>query len=181
MLNEDFELFKEFILEKNPYFINGFANAYKDDITHAIYLQDGKDRRRLMPADNLGNYFYLRNDAWMKHEAKELQKLTDTGTQRLTFLDTMSTQLVAIVNNADAYQLIENLRITAMMYEGLDITPVTSSWNREQVVTTELTKVKAEEVYAALQRLENETIIRIGLSVNKIFTPGNCITEPIIK
>ncbi len=181
MLYEDFELFKDFILDKNTYFNHGFANAYKDDIGQAVYVRSGKDRQRVMPADNLGNYFYLRNDAWMKHEAKELQKITDTGTQRLTFLDTMSVQLVAVVNNVDVYQLIENLRNSVMMYEVLDVHPVTSSWNREQVVATELAKMNAEDINAALKRLKDETIVRIGLSMNKIFIPGSCIKEPVNK
>ena len=179
MLREDFEQLKDFILTKNTYFSKGFANAYKDDTTSSVCVQAGKDALRIMPADTLGNYFYLRNDAWTKHEAKEPERVTDTGTQRLTFLDTMSVQLVAVVKNADAYTLIENLRNTTMMYGKLDVMPVTSSWNREQVVVTELAKMRQEDISAALQRLSNETIVRISLSVSKIFIPGNCIIHPL--
>ncbi|MBZ0099512.1 MAG: hypothetical protein K8F30_10525, partial [Taibaiella sp.] len=89
MLQQDFEQLKDFILLRNTYFNTGFANAYKDDTTHAVWVRQGSDMKRLLPADTLGNYFYLRNDAWMKHEAKEPERMTDTGTQRLTFLDTM--------------------------------------------------------------------------------------------
>jgi hypothetical protein len=178
MLQQDFEQLKDFILQKNPYFSKGFANAYKDDTTNAVFVKDGKDIQRVMHADTLGNYFYLRNDAWTKHETKEPERLTDTGAQRLTFLDTMSVQLVAIVSNADAYKLIDNLRNTAMMYPKLDVIPVASSWNREQVVSTELAKMTAEDIHAALQRLSNETIVRIALSVCKSFAPVNCIIDP---
>lgn len=178
MLHDDFEQLKDFILEHNTYFHKGFAHAYKDDTTHAVWVRQGKDSTRLMPADTLGNYFYLRNDAWLKHEAKEPERMTDTGTQRLAFLDTMSVQLVAIVNNADAYILVQNLRNTAMMYDKLHVVPVTSSWNREQVVSTELAKMRMEDINAALQRLKDETIIRIALSVSKTFIPSACITEP---
>lgn len=178
MLLQDFEKLKDHILEQNKYFSTGFANAYKDDTTNAIYVQDGKDRRRIMYTDGSGNYFYLRNDAWTKHEAKEPERLTDNGAHRLTFIDTMSVQLVAIVNNADAYRLIENLRNTVMIYNPLNVIPVTSSWNREQVVATELSKMPMEDINAALQRLTDETIVKLSLSVSKIFIPENCIAEP---
>lgn len=178
MQHTDFNDLRDFILEHNNYFRAGFANAYKDDVSHAVVVKDGKDFQRLLPSDTLGNYFYLRNDAWLKHEAKEPERLADNGTQRLAFLDTMSVQLVAVVNNADAYKLIQNLRNTAMMYDKLNVVPVTSSWNREQVVSTELAKMPMEDINAALQRLKDETIVRIALSVSKSFTPSNCITEP---
>ncbi len=178
MLQQDFEELRDHILQQNKYFNKGFANAFKDETTNAIFIKEGKDLRRVMYTDGLGNYFYLRSDAWTKHEAKEPERLTDNGIQRLSFLDTMSVQLVAVVNNADAYRLIENLRNTVMLYEPLSILPVTSSWNREQVVATELSKMPMEDINAALQRLTDETIVRLSLSVSKIFIPDNCISEP---
>lgn len=178
MIQDDFEQLKDYILDKNSYFRIGFANAYKDDTANDVWVRTGKDLKKILPADVAGNYFYLRNDAWLKHEAKEPERLTDTGTQRLTFLDTMSVQLVAIVNNADAYQLIENLRNTVLMYDRLSVIPVTSSWNREQVIATELSKMRVEDVHAVLKRLKDETVVRLSLSVSKMFIPANCIAEP---
>ena len=87
-------------------------------------------------------------------------------------------QLVAVVNNADAYKLVQNLRNTVLMYDKLNVVPVTSSWNREQVVSTELAKMKMEDINAALQRLKDETIVRLALSVSKSFIPSECINEP---
>lgn len=178
MLDTDFTALRDFILEHNNYFSTGYANAYKDDNTHAVWVKVGRDYKRIMPADALGNYFYLRNDTWIKHEAKEPERITDTGTHRLGFLDTMSVQLVAVVNNADAYKLVLNLRNTVLMYSQLNVVPVTSSWNREQVVSTELAKMKIEDVNAALQRLKDETIVRLALSVSKSYIPSECINEP---
>lgn len=178
MLHHDFEQLKDFILENNNYFRAGFANAYKDDVSNAVWVKEGKDFKKLLPTDTLGNYFYLRNDAWLRHETKEPERLMDTGTQRLAFLDTMSVQLVAVVNSADAYKLIQNLRNTVMMYSALNVVPVTTSWNREQVVSTELAKMPMEDVNVALQRLKDETIVRLALSVSKSFIPSDCIIEP---
>lgn len=178
MLREDFEQLRDFILEQNKYFVNGYALAYKDDVTNAIYVKDGKDVIRLMPVDTSANYFYLRSEAQQKYEAKDPERLTDNGTQRITFLDTQVIYLVAVVNNADAYQLIENLRNTAMMYNGLNVRPTGSNWNREQIVVSELAKMKAEDINASLQRLKDETIVRIQLNVSKVFIPTNCIVNP---
>lgn len=177
MLQQDFEALKEYILDKNKYFDNGFANAYKDNSTHAVWVREHKDLIRIMPADTIGNYFYLRNETWTKYEAKEPQRLADTGAHRLTFLDTMSVQLVAVVDSADPYMLLENLRNTVLMYPALNVVPVTGSWNREQVVSTELAKMRIDDVNAALQRLKEQTIVRLSLSVTKTFIPTNCITE----
>lgn len=178
MLREDFEQLRDFILEQNKYFVNGYALAYKDDVTNAIQVKDGKDVIRLMPADTSANYFYLRSEAQQKYEAKDPERLTDNGTQRLTFLDTQVVHLVAIVNNAEAYQLIENIRNTAMMYQGLNVQPMAASWNREQVLTSELAKMNAEDINASLQRLKDEAIVRIQLNVSKVFIPANCIVNP---
>lgn len=178
MLKDDFELLKDFILEQNSYFNAGFANAFKDEVNGMVFAMDGKDRKPLLPADNMGNYFYLRNDTWARHEAKETEKITDTGTQRLTFLDTMSVQLVAVVNRADAYRLIENLRNTALMYQQLNVVPVTSSWSREQVLATELARMRPEDVNATLQRLKEETIVRLALAVSTTYIPSTCIAQP---
>lgn len=181
MIKQDFEQLKNFILDNNDYFHKGFANAYKDDVSNAINVQQGKDVLSVLPADNLGNYFYLRNDAWTKFEPKHPERLSDTGTQRLSFLDTISVQLIAVVENADAYILIENLRNTAMMYKELNVQPVTGSWNREQVVASELSNMSSSDINAALQRLSNETIVRVSLSISKTFVPSSCINNPINK
>lgn len=181
MQQKDFEDFRDFILSKNTYFTQGFALAYKDDKTHTVQVRTGKDVNRLLPVDTLHNYFYLRNEPQLKHEPKEPERLADNGTLRLTFLDTQVVHLVAIVNYSDAYQLVENLRNTAMMYKGLSVRPVATNWNREQVVTSELSKMDMADINAALQRLKNETVIQIQLAVSKTYIPTSCIVNPINK
>lgn len=180
MTREDFEAFKYFILGKNPYFSRGYANVYKDDTTQAIWARNGKDVQPVLPNDMVGNYFYLRNEAGVKHEAMPAERLADSGTQRLLFTDMVTVQLVAVVNNADEYILVENLRNTAMQYQLLSIEPVSSKWNREQVIIEELAKMRSDDIQATLQRLKNETVVRLTLKVSKIFVPGNCINDPII-
>lgn len=179
MLTEDFEKLKDFILEKNTYFQIGFVHAYKDDTNGQVVAKKGKDNIILLPADSSGNYFYLRNNAEIKFNPKEAERLTDTGTQRLTFADTIEIVLVAVVRNADAFQLLENLRNTSMMHEDMDVRPASVKLNREQVLVDELKGMSDKDVEAALQRLTDQTIIQLTLKATKTFIPNECITNPI--
>lgn len=179
MQRSDFDKFLSHILEKNAYFSKGFANAYKEELTGRVLVDKGSDKLVLLPSDVMGNYCYLRNDTQMKHIAAEGQRLTDTGSQRLTFNDTMTAYLVAVIKNADAYQLLENLKNTCMSYAEMNVVPVSSQWNREIVMADELQGMKQDDVLASLQRLKNETIVKVQLSVSKEYVPSNCIVNPI--
>jgi hypothetical protein len=176
MLHQDFEQLKDFILARNNYFNKGYANAFKDTATNAVCIKQGGDMQVLLPNDTLGNYCYLRSDQQLKYEAQFVERATDNNAQRLTFTDTVTVYLVAIVKDADPHLLLQNLRNTVMMYTALNVVPVAGNYNREQVVAEELSRMKHEDVSAALQRLKDETIIKLTLSVSKSFIPSNCIT-----
>lgn len=178
MTRVDFEQLAQYVLQRNNCFVRGFANAYKDDTTHAIWVKDGTDSKCLLPADVYGGYFYLRNEPVIKHEALPNERLTDSGTQRLVFLDSMTVYIVAIVKDVDAFQLIEDLRNACMSYANMNVVPVISNWNTETVLAEELSKMKLEDVQAVLQRVKKETIVKITLNVMKPFVPDNCITNP---
>ncbi len=178
MTKADFEQMAQYILQYNDCFVRGFANAYKDNATNTVWVKDGTDLKCLLPADVYGGYFYLRNDTTIKHEALPQERVTDSGTQRLVFLDSITLYLVAIVKDADEFQLIEDLRNTCMSYDSMNVVPVSSNWNAEQVLAEELAKMKQEDIQAALQRLKNETIIKLTLNVTKPFVPNDCITKP---
>lgn len=173
----DFEALKDFILGKNTYLHNGYANAFKDDVTKRILAAKGSDYISLLPDDTRGNYCYLRNDTIMQFTPQLQERLTDAGTQRLSFLDNIIVALVAVVHNADALKLVENLRNTCMVYEGLNVQPLSANWNREQVITEELAGMKAEDIAATLKRLKDETIVKLNLRVSKLFVPSACIVD----
>lgn len=178
MLYCDFEQLKDYILSKNTYLHRGFAHAYKDTVLHAIHVKDGNGLINVLPNDSFWNYFYLRNEHGIRHEALPAERLSDSGAQRLSFLDTITVYLVVVVKDAEPFQLIENLRNTAMGYPSLNVIPVSSNWNREQVLMEELAGRKQDEVLAVLQRLTNETIVKLTLNISKQFVPGNCINNP---
>lgn len=175
----DFEQLRTHILSRNTYFHHGFANAFRSDTTGAIWVQKHKDMQCLMPDDTLGNYFYLRNEPSIKYQPQYAERISDGGPQRLSFLDSTTVYLVAIVHNADAYLLMENLRNTVMAYADMNAVPSNSNSNREDVIADELQKMKADDVAAVLKRLTTQTIVRLTLNVSKVFIPGNCIVNPI--
>lgn len=173
----EFEALKDFILAKNTYLHNGYANAFKDDVTKRILATKGSDYINLLPDDTKGNYCYLRNDTIMQFTPQLQERLTDAGTQRLSFLDNIIVTLVAVVQDADALKVVENLRNTCMMYEALNVQSLSANWNREQVITEELNGMRAEDIAAALKRLKDETIVKLTLRISQLFTPSSCIVD----
>lgn len=179
MQREDFEQLKNFILDKNEYFSYGFANAYKDETSNSIWVDKDSDKLKLLSADNLGNYFYLKAEPSAKYIPKEKERLSDVGTQRLSFLDQHTIHLIAIVSKADSYLLIENLRNTFMMFEPFSVVCISSIAHREDIIISELQGLESRDIQATLQRLCTETIVKMTLEVSKVFVPSNCIVNPI--
>lgn len=178
MTTEDLIAFKNYILAQNTYFDKGYYYAIKDVEKKAVKAIDGTQIVTVFPNDRLGNYFYLRNEGEVKHNIREGERIRDCGAQRLTFLDTEVVYLVASVKGADALALVNNLRVTSLAYSGLNIIPVTSNFNRELVVFSEMQGVEKEYISAALQRLKKEVIVRLTLQVNKKYIASNCVIDP---
>lgn len=178
MQSKDFEDLACYIMAENTFFHDGYANAQRDEVNGSIYHQQGRDREVILPDDRKGNYFYLRNEPQMIYEAMPAERLTDSNAQRLSFLDTQLVQLVASVHHADAYRLIETLRNTCMKYGRMNVQPISSIISREQVFIEEMPRLKQEDRLAALQRLKDETIVKLTLRVTKLFVPGSCSGDP---
>lgn len=178
MTRTDFELFKAHILKLNPYFDTGYANAFKDGISDAIKVRQGKDFKDIFPADNVGNFFYLRNEPNISYTASRQEAYSDVKQGRLAFQNTNLCYLVAVVDDADDMVLINNLINTCMMYGKMSVIPTQSIWLRENVVVEELDGFSEDVVMRVLQRLKNETIIRLTLNVQSLYLPDTCIENP---
>lgn len=176
MKASDFELLRDHILRANTYFVSGFANAFSDTVTDSVYARADGDLRPIFPDDRLANYFYLRNE---QSETYSVQKgYEDSGPGRATFLDSLVINLVAIVTGADPSVLINNLRNTCLMFKGYDVSPVSSIWQRENVVVSEMKGFNGDTITGVLQRLKDETMIKLQLKVSKEFIPNRCIDNP---
>jgi hypothetical protein len=176
MTSQDLESFKDFILERNPYFSTGYANAFKDGETSGIYARVNGNLKSIFPDDRVGNYFYLRNDPNAQFISKS--GLSDCGSDKAIYDDRLTVYLVAIVNDADEFSLISNLRNTSLLNKGMIVIPTGAMWLRENVVLTEMSGFEDEDKMKALARLKGQTIVRLQLQVTKEFIPSKCIINP---
>lgn len=175
MRTQDFEALRDHIMKYNKYFSTGYANAYKDTETSAIWCRVEDGLKSIFPDDRVGNYFYLRNDPSISFMPQT--GLTDYGPTSATFDDRQTVYLVAVVSDANEYELIANLRNSCLMYKPLNVVPVGAMWQRENVVLHEMAGFDDDEKMAALEALTNETIVRIELRVSKEFIPSLCIND----
>lgn len=168
----DFEAIKEHIALNNSYFATGYANVVRDATLNAVVTAN-KDK--IFPSDKYGAYFYLRNETAMNFTAKPNERLSDCGTM-MPYDETMVVYLVAVVNDADPYILLENLRNTLVAYKGASITFSNANWNREDITRTEMQGSAAEDIAAALGRLKKQTIVRLTMTVAMSYVPSKCET-----
>lgn len=178
MRTADFEALKNHILKLNGYFTTGFANAFKDTQTSAIYTRVNGNLKAIFPEDRLGNYFYIRNEPQATFTAK--LGYEDCGPGRAAYDDRLTAYLVAIVQDGDEYEMIANLRNSVLRYKEMFVVPVGAIWQRENVVITEMQGFEDSEILTALTNLKGQAIVRVQLQITKEYLPNNCITEPCI-
>lgn len=137
MLNSLVENIKDKILEKNPYFTNGFTRVTRSTEKGLVLKGDVP----VFPSDDLGNYFYMRLPNNVSFDNSDYNDIADSiaGVG-------LSAQvvLVACVNGADPDRLIENiinsLRVTCdenIVFNSYIFIP-------EEVVRTELQFMSAD-------------------------------------
>lgn len=174
MTSADINNFVQHILTNNPYFDKGFGNAFKEQ--GVVYAEDVT--AILFPQDTYGNYFYLRHDGEISFREERGSEMANRGPGRIGFIDAQPMALVAVMRDANAYTLLNNLRNSAMGYNALVAVPTGALLVREQVVIDEMRGAEDEEVGKALANLNNQTIIRIKLTVYKSWRGNTCITDP---
>lgn len=176
MTTNDLKALRDHILTKNTYFSNGFFNAFVDGETSAVYTVENGNLRSIFPDDRLGNYFYLRNEPNMKFALKT--GLEECGVGKFIFDDTITVYLVAIVNDADEFELINNLRNTLLSAKGLIAIPTAAMFQTENVLIDEMKGFEETAMIEALTNLKNQTIVKLTLSISKEFIPNKCIDNP---
>lgn len=175
MFQSELNTISQFIIDNNPYFDKGYADVYQDDKTGIVHGDEA-----VFPADNLGNYFYLRLPKQTGFDTSDFYKINDcNGGLGLK----ASIVLVACVKDADPDKLIENLIITLRNYSsGVVINFKSLCFNGVEVIMTELAKLKPEDLIAALQRFDKmaQTIVSVTFEMTTAVTPKNldCIVEP---
>lgn len=169
MLKSTVDSIKDYIIQYNPYFKKGYSDVYLDEKTGIIH-----NSKPIFPADNLGDYFYLRLPNKVQFDyAREFQIsdcISGAGIRA-------SVILVAVVKDADPDKLIQNLVNTLQTYQNVNVN--SAIYLTEDVIIQELAKTSEETIMAALQRMKS-TIVSLTFT---ILTPYqfkklSCIENP---
>lgn len=160
MIQSTLTAFKEYILDTNTYYSNGFDDVYLDE-TKGIVA--GKEI--VFPNDNLGNYFYLRLPNSFRFDYSAISRISDCVSSPAI---TGEMTIVACVRNGNADNMVTNLLNTVVTYNG--------SWRlrgvmyrSEDVVIRELARMSKENISAALSRLGNHTIVAVNFEIDVEF------------
>lgn len=176
MLAQQLVKLKDFILAKNTYFAKGYSHVTVSEKTGKLYSGD----TLVFPADNMGNYFYLRVDP----KVQVLYTNDYIADNYLGITLSPMVTLVAYVKDGDADKLIFNLLSTIGNYE--EHTKIKSYTTvQENVIIEELSETDEETIMKALGAMKMTKSALVSLSFNLQFpqsllnidTPG-CIVNP---
>lgn len=169
---------KEHILQYNPYLTQGFNHAWQDEQNGEVYAQKGKEFVAVFPNDSLGDYFYLRTPQKVSFSESKEFVISDCykGTGMIG-----QVVLVAMVRDADADGLLNNLINTVQLYDNETIALNSAVYQNEFVVIQELAKMSKEAMEAALARIKpNMTMVSITFTIKAPFRYRklSCMTKP---
>lgn len=178
MTLRDFEDLKDYLLEENPYFDTGFANAFKirsGEKAGWILAKKGNDLIAVAPQDTYGNYFYLRND-----EGITLSPTVAVSPKYPAYTETIRMWVVCMLKQADAMLVANNIVNSISIYNSCTSTlrAQNINWNREQIIADELSGLKQEDIAAVMQRLSDWVIVRVQFNYSTIRNVSKCIVSP---
>jgi hypothetical protein len=173
MLQKILTELKDYVLEKNNYLLQGYSNVYTDEQTGVVH-----EDKAIFPADNMGNYCYLRMAGALSFDYDKVYNLSDTingvGLKA-------QVNLVASVKDADNGKLLANMVNTIRAYQKYHVRLTTALCQPEAVIMQELAKINRNLLLGALQRTKHDDAL---VSVSFIvtipfqFIPTDCLTNP---
>lgn len=160
-----------FILDNNPYFDRAYDDVYQDETVGIVH----DNNQPIFPADNLGNYFYLRLPNNIRFDNASQFNLSECLDTPGLVYDII---LVAILNNANADVLLHNLLSTLAAFGG-NINLTGASTQRAVIIGQELASMSVEMRDKALQNI-NSTLVSVYFTYTPAFLPTklSCITNP---
>lgn len=174
MLQQKLTKLRDFILQYNTYFGRGYDNVVKDNSTGQINY--GNDI--VFPADELGNYFYLR----LPNNLQPDYNFPSIADSHLSIGVKYDVILVAIVSGADGSILLENMLTTLGRYQDEPLRMTKAIYQSDVVISQELAKIGTDNIRAALQKFtESETgicSVHFQFTIPFIFQRLNCIQNP---
>ena len=180
MWHKELNNLKDFILENNKYFSEGFADCWQDPIEGKIYRGFGEQTATVFPADNLGNYFYLRPAQKLNFKINSAYAVSET-TKGYEINESII--LVACVQKADNDILLKNILYTLNGFFGNKVAFQSAVYENNAVVIQELSKLSKQERITALSRVpSNTTFVSVTFGLFEGFIQQNltCLKNPIL-
>ena len=172
MLKQQLANIKQFILDNNSYFNNGYDDVYQNEKGMI-----GNNNELIFPADNRGNYFYLRLPKNIGFKYDEKYRTNDCIAPLII---TSQIILVAQVKGADPDILLNNL-LNTVLNIGHAFVITGAIMKAEEVILQELAKIDPINIDAALKNLDvNNTLVSISFNYSTQFVTQklSCITNP---
>lgn len=171
MLKSHIEDIKDYMLEENDYFQNGFCNVYQNEEKGVVLSGDVP----VFSAD-FGNYFYLRLPTNVSFTNGGAYMISDS----IKGLG-LSAQvvLVAVYQNGDSDKLLNNIVNTLQGKCGENIDFTSASYIAEEVIRQELSFMPQESRETALANLPPDlTIVSLAFTYTIPFIYSRCIENP---
>lgn len=173
MITDALKNLEGFILRYNKYFV---ASFYKVSMNPKGFIMAGDEP--VFPADELGNYFYLRIPNTFQFDYDKQYTIVE-GASNIGIK--IPVVLVACVHEGSGETLLENLITTLQQYNPDDIKFTSATSQKEIVISQELAKIKKENMEAAQQKIDSDYALA---SISFVFTTPyqfkelNCILAP---
>jgi len=174
LLHQQLTKLRDFILTYNTYFDNGFDYVTQDGVTGYV----ANNEMQVFPADNFGNYFYLRLPNQLGFDYSELYKVSDCGGGVGV---TYNIILVALVIDGDTEILVQNILTTLGNYNQNNIQMTKILIHAEDVISQELAKIDKSEIQSAVQRVPyNSSLcsVHFKFTVPYVYQSLSCIINP---
>ncbi len=175
MLKQKLADLKDNILLNNPYFDKGFTDVVQDDETGVI----NDNNQPIFPNDIFGNYFYLR----IPQQAQfNYTPDSSMGDNNLGIRVDSKIFLIAMMKNAAADILIENLITTLGRYQPVNIRLIGATYQADTIIKQEMAGVKEKgNIQKALQTFQLDwtlVSIQFNISIPFVFQQLKCLTNP---
>lgn len=166
MTKENYIHLKNYILQRNPYFNQGFSNVHYERLTGRITADEHRVEILAGVDDHKGNYFYIRTEDGFSYAPLRQVSNCRPATQVYT-----AGMLVAVVRKGNAKDLHYNLLNTLLSYRGPDESytqPVTGRIFASDVIETEFASLEDKDIKSIIARaaLQELTLVSIAFRIN---------------